>query len=108
MNTQERKEWEAFLENLKDEKKETAGAAAIRADLCRQILGMSKHELFEFCQDMGSIPGLLDMPELAMDCETCRKIFGACTAQFGDVDFKNCEERFWRFAEAGGMDVKAV
>ena len=41
MNTQERKEWEAFLENLKDEKKETAGAAAIRADLCRQILGMS-------------------------------------------------------------------
>ncbi|MBQ9063341.1 MAG: hypothetical protein IJ121_11055 [Eubacterium sp.] len=108
MNMQDRKEWELFVRRLAEEKKETAGAAAIRADLCMQILSMSKHELFEFCQDMGSIPGLLDKPDLAMDCEICRKVFGACTAQFGDVDFQNCEERFWRYAETGGMKEKAV
>ncbi|MBR0398667.1 MAG: hypothetical protein IJI10_10420 [Eubacterium sp.] len=108
MNTQERKEWELFLGKLAEEKKETPGEAAIRTDLCLQILRMSKHELFEFCQDIGSIPGLLGKPDLAMDCEMCRKVFGACTAKYGDVDFKNCEERFWRFAETGGMKEKAV
>lgn len=99
MSAQERKAWESFLKESLKEREESAGVIGIRADLCRQILDMSKNELFEFCQELESIPGLLDKPEPAMDCETCKKEFGMCTGRLGDVDLKDCEKRFWSYVE---------
>ena len=99
MTMQGRKAWESFLKMSLGEMDESAGVTGIRADLCNQILDMSKDELFEFCQDLESIPGLLDKPKLAMDCETCRKEYGRCPGGIGDVDYEVCRERFWKCAE---------
>ena len=99
MNIQERKVWKSFLEELLKDKEESAGVTGIRVDLCSQIIDMSKNELFEFCQDLESIPCQLEKPEMAMNCDICRKEYGICPGRNGDVDFKICEKRFWNCAE---------
>ena len=99
MTENNKRDWYQYIKQLLEDRGEEPGVVDIRADLCNQIIMLPADLLFELCQDIGSAPcQWLEKPRVAFNCSRCRESFGECMGDSGEVDYEQCQKRFWEYA----------
>ncbi len=93
------KNWYENMRQILSDSGEEPGVIGIRADLCSQIIMLPVNTLFELCQDLGTGSyQWLEKPGLALTCSGCKDYYGTCTGDREEIDYEQCQKRFWKYA----------